>query len=595
MINEDGKHFLHVYGYGDFEQQQSEKMWVVLGENGEVDGSVWPPMRWQHICITYDNKTGIIKISNQEKLTSTYSPKKANSTINIKAITLMKTIIIEANKTEDRDENDKSGSMVGRITDLNIWNISFSENEMTKWLNCKDTQKGNILAWESSSWILENVTESDLVMSEICKNDRLLIFPPAGARDSDQICKELGGDLFSSLSNDSVWEALKYKSQNNEICDWNLGTPIQLDHKKDVFINKDTGNEMKALNWEEGHPKNGYGYYCVSINEIGNYRSITCNGNLVCPVCQFKTNPQIMMRGTCENGFELDSTYSIDNVGSYDKFYTLKGSFRSKIYFDSGSWIIQDYIKKKFIAFQNDSLSYPFGTNKWTFFDGDCTEPGEQWKYLSLSTCNEDHFPCGDGECVLNTQKCDNKLDCADGTDEEGCKILQIPKSYAKDIPPASNLTVGINIIEIVDVSEAFNSITIRFRLYLDWKEARIKFRNLRQISDMNAVPDDEAFLLWMPQIDFPNLISDIKSEAIGIVYITKMLDAFEKVKEGVTITEVYEGSEHTITNEKQLSMQFTCFYKLGLYPFDTQSCRIGLGIGGIARLSMRKKTDFKI
>jgi hypothetical protein len=57
MIGEDDGHFLHVYGY--IEKPHSEAITVWSGESGEKDPSTWPPMRWQHICITYNNKTGI--------------------------------------------------------------------------------------------------------------------------------------------------------------------------------------------------------------------------------------------------------------------------------------------------------------------------------------------------------------------------------------------------------------------------------------------------------------------------------------------------------------------------------------------------------
>ena len=73
------------------------------------------------------------------------------------------------------------------------------------------------------------------------------------------------------------------------------------------------------------------------------------------------------------------------------------------------------------------------------------------------------------------------------------------------------------------------------------------------------------------------------------------MLDDFQKVKEGVTVNEVFKGSDHIVTNERQLSMKFTCFYKLWSYPFDTQRCKIGLAIDGIASLSMKKFINFNI
>ena len=44
---------------------------------------------------------------------------------------------------------------MGKLTQLNIWSISLDTEFMISWTNCKNSQKGNLLEWNTNYWILE--------------------------------------------------------------------------------------------------------------------------------------------------------------------------------------------------------------------------------------------------------------------------------------------------------------------------------------------------------------------------------------------------------------------------------------------------------
>lgn len=89
-----------------------------------------------------------------------------------------------------------------------------------------------------------------------------------------------------------------------------------------------------------------------------------------------------------------------------------------------------------------------------------------------------------------------------------------VEESYQSHIPPSSIdtasfnksiITLGVDIINILDVSEVDSYLEVQFRLEIIWRDPRLSFWNLKEGSLINIASDVEAGEIWHPPVIFKN------------------------------------------------------------------------------------------
>ena len=214
---------------------------------------------------------------------------------------------------------------------------------------------------------------------------------------------------------------------------------------------------------------------------------------------------------------------------------------------------------------------------------------------FAITVCNfPDEFSCKSGACIDIYKRCDNRKDCDDGSDEDECKLLQIPESYDKSLPPELSdeverpneiyIQVDVINVDIVDTVAMVVGLTVEF--VLKWKDHKVNYENLQKFKNergsVKIIPNKEKNKIWIP---LPELVHDN-----AIIGETEEVDFF---KLGVQVqneplpmdaglwreTLVYQGKENMLIVSQRMKLKYRCDFFLLYFPFEETTCEFYLSI----------------
>ena len=140
------------------------------------------------------------------------------------------------------------------------------------------------------------------------------------------------------------------------------------------------------------------------------------------------------------------------------------------------------------------------------------------------------------------------------------------------------------DLMVVQDIQEVAQYLEVKFKINLQWRDARIKFYNLKQNENMNSLTLDEQQTIWIPTIVFWNTKNQLRTINDKTTFASVKPEGNGTIigKEINEDIETFEGSENTISISRVYSVQFFCEYDMAWYPFDIQTCAIEMVMDGV-------------
>ena len=566
--------------------------------NGEIfsnnTGLSLRPHSWSHACTNFDGDTGHV---------TTVINGVVTHDVTIKSILRNKTIIFEKNLIIGLVGHSNSDYQSEATTgNLNIFTVPKTVSELVSLTTTGKCTTGDHLSWTEAVWNFTGNVET-LTSPDLCKNQQIPNLFYFGLLPTFDSCKNLcpriqAGGRVPYTGSQSQAEALLQQfqaistdnSNSSKISSDFIYSPFVLD-SKDKFVDFYTQTAVpRDLPWLPGEPNGGRSEPCSSwaING-GKLFDAQCAFSPSNCMCKFESTPILKLRGLCKNT-NVDTSYTVKNVNGNIVYFGVAGT---RIEF-SGQWMISVNMLNTSALTSADEESFVLGRHSWIFTDESvkCKEQSPHTRGLKMTRCSEGEFTCGNGDCIVMEERCDQVADCTDESDEVDCSVLVTKKNYNKKVPPFTiartngrsivpvQLNVSIDLLKIVDMEETNHKIDFQFKITLEWREnERVLYYNLKEHTSLNALSDSDIKKLWLPLVIYDN--TDQKEVSrLGEYGNGEWNTPVSVIREGsftrsgievLDETEIFEGGGNTLSMEQVYTWQFQCKYNLQYYPFDTQ------------------------
>lgn len=576
---------------------------------------------WNHFCWTYSSITGINELYHNGILVGIKSSVDEHGTtgpaINASESVYDASIILGQEPDTIRGDYDPTQAFFGELAEFNMWDTILHKKMIRQMGQCISMfQKGNLIAWHQGNFKITGVDFEEIEDPNMfcLENPQYVIFPDKMSfYDATKLCAKHGAMLVLPHSSKENEEVVKILAKHTNKCvlkqnfvnnDKGMGIWLGLEKKNATLLEMKYGNGINSVNftnwdllYKEEEPRiyNDFCPFMYSDGAWGYERPVQCERTRLCTICAFTKTPIFTLKGQCPNSFVLEWNYYLTTKSNYELSY-FEGYMRSsKIVYLGNAWkrVQQKQISSSSTkeVLEIDHVSSPIGRLEWDWYDQSCSF--DKWqknkRNFTFSMCEiKDEFTCSTGHCVSIIKRCNGISDCSDGSDEEECSHVDIPRSYRKLDPPepvdkmSNKVTILTQmVLEGIDFIDTYNMIIgLTFQISMKWTDGRLKFKNFNGEHTKHLLTKRTSNQLWLPLDHVKHvkaIIGKIRQDsrriyAASALHYTMPIDPY-KIREDL----YYDGNNTRLEMTQRFKIDYKCLFNVQKYPFDQQECAIGL------------------
>ena len=148
----------------------------------------------------------------------------------------------------------------------------------------------------------------------------------------------------------------------------------------------------------------------------------------------------------------------------------------------------------------------------------------------------------------------------------------------------ALTVNVSLNVISFLEVNEIDQTLKVVMEIERTWFDSQLTLLHVQEDSNLNTLWEENYERIWYPKILFENIdLTKSNAERYKRYTIVRDMNFAPTVRDpgSKNTTNVFRGSDHKIVRTQEYTYYWRCVYNLKWYPFDYQTCKMGMNLPG--------------